>query len=255
MKNKIKIIKKLRKITKIGIYKCKKILDKYNYNIKKCIKYFHKKKLIYKSNNIYKFIKTKTINNISILILYKSETDFIIKNYEFNIFNKKIIKFIIKNYKKINLYNINKKFNKKLIYLTNKLKENITIKDIFFIKGKYTYSYNYNNKIGVIIKAKPINKKININLKYLKLISVHIAALNPKYIKFSLINKKKIKKIKKDIIKNYNSCNNIKHIVKNKLKKNCLYEQFFIYKNKIKIKYILKKINLKIIFFKCIKCN
>ncbi len=261
MNNKLENIKKIRKITKISIYKCKKILEKNNFDIYKSLKYLKKKKLNKKNKSYHEFITTKTKKNITIIIKFESETDFIINNIEFKNFEKKIICNIINNYKKYNIdsKNINKIFKNDINLITNKLNENIKIKNFLYLKSnkeKYICDYNHNRKIGVIILVKKINKNNIINIKKVRKIAIHIAAIQPKYLNIKSISNKYIKKIKENIkikFKNKLKHKNINNEIKEKLNKICLKEQLFLFKNNIKVKKYLKTNNIKVIKFYLLK--
>ncbi len=244
-KYKIKLIKKIRHLTKISINKCKKALEKNNYNIEKSLIYLKKIKI--KKKNIPKegIILNKINKNNVIMIKLLCETDFTSKNIYFNNFANEIINFCFK--KKIYiLKKINKYFNKKKKYLINKFNENIIIDNICYLKGKYIGNYLHNNnKIGTILKIK--TKKNNLDKKYIKQICMHITAMNPKYINKKNIPLEIIKKEKKKILIYYKK--NISKKLKNKLNKKILLEQKFIFNDKIKIKYFIKKKNIKIINF------
>ncbi len=245
-KNKINLIKKIRYITKISVIKCKKALEKNNYNLEKSLIYL-KKKNINNKNNITKegIIINKVKNNNVIMIKLLCETDFTAKNKYLNKFANKIINFCFN--KKINkLQKINKHFKNKIKYLKTKFNENIIIDNICHLKGKYIKNYlHHNNKIGTIIKI-DTKKKKNIE-KYMKQICIHITAMNPKYISIKNIPLNIIENEKKKILI-YNKKNILKKINK-KLKKNILLEQKFLYNNKIKVKNFLRKKNIKIINF------
>lgn len=243
MKNKIEIIKKIRKITNISILLCKKALEKNNFNIKKTLLYL--KNINIKRKNIPKegIIINKIKNNKAIMIKINCETDFTSRNKEFELFCKKILNFCFKK-KNISLKDINKNFYLKKKYLISKFKENIIIKKICILKNKNLYNYLHNKRIGTILKYKNYSNKNK--LKKIKKISMHITAMNPKYINLKEIKKKTINKEKKKIsilIKNKNKLN--KKLLE-KLKNKCLLNQKFIFNNKLSIKEYLKKNKIKI---------
>ncbi len=247
----IKLIKKIRKITSISIDKCKKALEKNNYNLNKSIIYLKKKKnkikKLIKEGNIYGKIK----NNKAIMIQINCETDFTIKHIEIKKLVNKIINYSFKkNYKSIN--KIKKKFKKKINYLISKFNENIEIKKFLFIKGKFLTQYIHNNnKIGTILKIK--TNKLNINKEKIKKIAMHITAMNPKFINKKKIPLSKIKKYRQNIIFNLNSKNIKNNIIKIKLIEKInnvsLLEQKFIFNNKISVKEYINKNKITIINF------
>ncbi|XZR53102.1 MAG: translation elongation factor Ts [Enterobacteriaceae bacterium] len=249
----INLIKKLRKITGSGLLNCKKILIKTNGNIKNAI-------IEMRKNGILKFLKKKkdiTINGIinvkkknqyGIIIEINCQTDFASKSNDFKIFVNNIIKKIYNNKIK-NIKNYNFFFKNEIIDLFNKLKENINIKRINILENNIIETYNHNNKIGVLIKAKFIQKK------NLKKIAMHIASNKPNFINIEnipyniIINEYKIQNI---IIKDkYNKF--YKKKIFGKIKKYINYitlmNQKFIFNINIKIKNILNKNNSIILNF------
>ncbi len=242
MKNKIKIIKKIRKITKISIEKCKKALELNKYNEEKTLIYlkkikYSKNKKIPKEGIIINDIK----KNKSIMIKINCETDFSSKNKEFINFSKEILNYCFKK-NTIILKKIKNHFKKKKNYLASKLKENIIINNICMIKGKYIYKYIHNYKIGTILKYN-IKKE---NKKKIKKIAIHITAMNPKYISIKDIPRKKIKEEKNKISILEKNKKKISKILKKKIKKKILLKQQFIFNNKISVENYIKKNNIKI---------
>ncbi len=242
MKNKIKIIKKIRKITNISIEKCKEALELNKYNEEKSLIYLKKIKYI-KNKKIPKegIIINDIKKNKSIMIKINCETDFSSKNKEFINFSKKILNYCFKK-NKIILKKIKNHFKKKKNYLISKLKENIIINNICMIKGKNIYKYLHNYKIGTILKYS-MKKK---NKKKIKKIAIHITAMNPKYISIKNIPRKNIKKEKKNISILEKNKNKISKILKKKIKKKILLKQQFIFNNKILVEDYIKKNNIKI---------
>ncbi len=247
----IKILKKIRKITSISIEKCKKALEKNNFNLEKSIIYLkkkiNKKKSLVKEGGIFGKIK----NNKGIMIQINCETDFTIRNIEIKKFVKEIINYSLKK-NDVSIKNINNIFNKKRNYLISKFNENIEIKRIYFIKGKFLSQYiHINNKIGTTLKIK--TNKFNINNKKIKKIAMHITAMNPKYINKNEVPLSKIRKYRQNIIYNLNLIKNKNKIIKKKLKEKInnilLLKQKFIFNNKISIKEYINKNNIKITNF------
>ncbi len=244
----IKLIKKIRNITSISIEKCKKALEKNNFDLKKSIIYL-KKKIYTKNKNPKEVgIFSKIKNNKAIMIQINCETDFTIKNIEIKNFIKKIINYYLNN-KNIYKKDIINYFNKKKNFLMSKFNENIEIKQICLMKGKYLIKYIHNNKIGSLIKLKLKKKKIN--SKKLKRIAMHIVAMNPKFINKKKIPYNFIKKYIKEINLYIDNKKKKKEILNKKIDKICLLNQNFIFNDKISVKKYLKKNNIKIINF----CN
>ncbi len=247
----IKLLKKIRDITSISIIECKKALEKNNFNLEKSIIYLKKKKNNIKKKSKEGGIFAKIKNNTAVMIQINCETDFTIKNKKIKDFANKIINYSLIN-KYISIENINNIFKEKKNYLISKFKENIIIKKICYIKGKYLVKYIHNNnKIGTLLKIN--TEKNNINYKKIKKIAMHIAAMNPKYIYKHQIPLSIIKKYRKNIILCSEKIKNKKKIIKQKLKEIInnivLLKQKFIFDNKISINTYIKKNYIKIINF------
>ncbi len=245
----IKLIKKIRNITSISIEKCKKALEKNNFDLKKSIIYLKKNIYIKKKNPKEGGIFSKIKNNKAIIIQINCETDFTIKNIEIKFFIKKIMNYYLNN-KNISKKNILNYFEKKKIFLISKFNENIEIKNICIMKGKYLTKYIHtNNRMGSLLKLKL--KKKEINLKKFKKIAMHIVAMNPKFINKKKIPLNFIKKYIKKINLYINNKKNRKKILNKKINNICLLNQKFIFNDKISVKKYLKKNNIKVINF----CN
>ncbi|WMC20152.1 MAG: translation elongation factor Ts [Enterobacteriaceae bacterium PSpyr] len=250
-KNNINKIKELRKITGSGLIDCKKALIKSNNNIKNAIiemrkigiLKFDRKKNIKIIKGIVKIIIKK---NLGIIIEVNCQTDFTSKSKEFKNFVNNIIQKILNNNFKYKI-NYNLIYKKEIINLFNKIKENINIKRVSILNKNIIEKYNHNNKIGVLINAKFIQKKL------LKKIAMHITSDKPEFISIEninynlIINEYKIQKsiiIKKILYKKILFGKLIKYI--NKI---TLINQKFIFNTLIKIKKILNNKNSIILNF------
>ncbi len=247
----IELLKKIRDITSISIIECKKALEKNNFNLEKSIIYLKKKKYNIKKKSKEGIIFGKIKNNKAIIIQINCTTDFTIKNKKIKKFANKIINYSLTK-ENISIKNIDNIFKKKKNYLISKFKENIVIKKICYLKGKYLIKYVHNNnKIGTLLKVN--TKKKNINYKKIKKIAMHIAAMNPKFIYKHQIPLSTIKKYRKNIILCLKKKENKKKIIKKKLKEKInnivLLKQKFIFNNKISINTYIKKNYIKIINF------
>ncbi|MFI4818991.1 MAG: translation elongation factor Ts [Enterobacterales bacterium] len=247
-------IKKLRKLTGVGILECKKSLIKSKGNIKIAIDLMRKygkkisiQKIYNKTSNGIILIKQSEKKKKIIMLEIKCETDFVEKNIEFKLFGKKIINFIInKNIYNINLINNKFKFEREL--LISKFCENIKIKRFSYLKGENTGFYLHRSHIGVIVSS--TNGKKN----FLNKIAMHIAACKPKYLNSkdipnNLINHEK--NIQMKIAINSGKTNKIsKKIVIGRINKFIneitLNNQEFIIDNKKKIYQILLLNKIKI---------
>ncbi|WP_343184183.1 translation elongation factor Ts [Buchnera aphidicola (Ceratovacuna keduensis)] len=193
-------IKKLRKITGIGILECKNEIINTKGNIEEAIFNLRKKGAIKaeekKINKTYNgIILSHSKNNFGVILEIKCQTDFVSKGKYFKKFGKKILKYSIQNCCK-DINEIKKKFEKDRIELLNKVNENILINKFYYISGETVYSYVHSDRIGVLISTYNKNnyKSLNIDKNVLKKISMHIVAKKPKYLKFEDIPKEIVKK-------------------------------------------------------------
>ncbi|WMC19559.1 MAG: translation elongation factor Ts [Enterobacteriaceae bacterium PC38] len=252
IKNNINKIKKLRKITGSGLIDCKNALIKSNNNIKNAIiemrkigiLKFNEKKNISIINGI---VKTKKEGKYGIIIEVNCQTDFTSKSKEFRNFINNIIQKILNNNIK-NTIKYNLIYKNEIINLFNKIKENINIKRVFILNENIIEEYNHNNRIGVLIQAKFIQKK------KLKKIAMHIASNKPDFINIENIYYNLIineYKIQKNLIKKKNFL--YKKILFGKIIKYIneitLINQKFIFNTLIKIKKILNNKNSIILNF------
>ncbi|MCR3755173.1 MAG: protein chain elongation factor EF-Ts [Candidatus Westeberhardia cardiocondylae] len=250
----VEIIKKLRKKTGIGILTCKKALIQTKGKINEAIKYLRTTHMIkINENNIISNLQGTILAKISekyqsgVLIELNCESDFTTQTKEFKNFGKKLIKFTLQN--NINNIDILKiKFKKEHINIINKIKENIKIRRMQVLYGNTLGMYTHRNKIGVIVSAKNMSKKL------IKQIAMHIAANKPKYIDTSniplnIINEEK--KIQLNIASQLNKQYNIsKKIVEGQMKKFInnisLLKQPFILNTNKNIEQLLLEKNAKI---------
>ncbi|WGS66517.1 translation elongation factor Ts [Candidatus Psyllophila symbiotica] len=253
----INLIKKIRNITGASLLDCKNILILTNGNIKKAIIEMRKLGILKilkkkKKKIINGVIIVKNLNNFGIILEINCQTDFAAKSSEFLTFSNNIINNLLKNnFKYIkNIEKINFLYKKKIVDLFNKINENVNIRRINILKKNIIEIYNHNNRIGVLINAKFIQKKI------LKKIAMHIASEKPKFINIEnifynfIINEYKIQNIiirkKKDFFKK---------ILLGKIKKYIynitLMNQNFIFDISKKIKNIINKKNSIIYNFIC----
>ncbi|WP_343189593.1 translation elongation factor Ts [Buchnera aphidicola] len=256
MNIKISLIKKLRKLTGLGVYHCKKALLKNNNDIDDSINYLRKigELKVYKkiSNKVFNGAVFVEVNKNSGAILKLScETDFVSRNILFIEFGKKIINYMILN-KNGNINFLKDKFNKSIKKLIVKFNENIIIKKCFYLQSNNILScYLHGNKIAVLVEGKKCS------LKMIKKIAMHIAASNPEYISIDDVPKKIIKdeyNIQMKIALNEGKSLNIsENIVKGRMKKFInnitLMGQDFIFENKKSVYDILSGNNSKILSF------
>ncbi|QCI26720.1 elongation factor Ts [Buchnera aphidicola (Thelaxes californica)] len=253
------LIKELRIRTGVSIVECKKSLLKNNGNIEKSIDDLRKKGLSKAAK-----INTRSATEGIILVLKKynccgmlelnCETDFVAYNKFFNIFGKDVLNYALE--KKIQTVDILKKeFENKRVNLVSQFNENIKIRRFFLINNNCTTCYVHNNRIGVIVTC---NEDAYLNHEHIiKNIAMHIAASNPKYIKKEDIPEHVLKReyeIQSQLTKKL-SKNSFQEqrIIKGKMDKFIqeitLFNQFFIFDLKRKVKDIIDENNIKIFSF------
>ncbi|CAL4321287.1 Elongation factor Ts [Buchnera aphidicola (Neophyllaphis podocarpi)] len=255
----VNLIKKLRNITGISILDCKYALVKSKGDINLAIDNLRKSGIvkaqnrsIYNTNEGAIFVCVK--DNIGVLVELNCETDFVAKNIDFISFGNKIVNYIINN-NFIKLTNLKETFKNKISLLISKFGENINIKRFKLLKGDYIdYYLHNNNKIGVLLLVDKFNSDPN-KIKFIKNITMHIAASNPISIYSNDIPNKIIDKeieIQKSLaIKISDNPKIIKQIVDGRIKKFInsltLCKQKFIFDTSKNVEWFLKnyEINLK----------
>ncbi|QCI17631.1 elongation factor Ts [Buchnera aphidicola (Acyrthosiphon lactucae)] len=175
------LIKELRSRTGVGFLECKRALLEEKGNIESAIDNLRKKGQLNaekKINNVTNqgAIFLKIQNNIGVMLELNCETDFVSKDNSFIFLGEEIIlQALERKIKDINhLKNI---FELRRTDLILKVGENININRFHFIEGENLSSYLHGNRIGVLVSASSLNKKI------LKNIAMHIAASKPEYLR------------------------------------------------------------------------
>ena len=207
-------VKELRDITGAGIQDCKVALSENNENIDLAIEYLRKKgiaKAAKKSDRSASegLITIYNSANKSSMVEINSETDFVAKNPEFNIFCEKISS-ICANSKniedlKMKKFDTNSNVEEALVNLIAKIGENIQIRRFTTFKSDFKISSYLHNKQGTnsgklgVLLAYESNNQAEA-LSFSNQICMHIAAsspiaLNEKDISISFLeNEKKILK-------------------------------------------------------------
>lgn len=263
MSQEIQKIQKLRKLTNIGIVKCKKALIEskgdFNLAVKILRNMGEKISRNYNLKNTKEgvvFIKINKKKNSGIIISLACETDFVVKNELFQNLGEKISELTL-SVLPDSILDIGKikneegqTVNENIISLINKLGEKIKIKEYYKIRGDLIISYLHSNKkIGVLLE---LNKTKNLQDNDLyKDIAMQVAAMNPIAINKEDINSeiinKEIEIIKTNLIEKNIKDSILNNIVNGKIKKfyqeNTLLNQKFIKDNSISILNYINKID------------
>ena len=190
--------------------------------------------------------------NSAAIVEINSETDFVARNSDFQDFCKKIGAIILsEKIKTIDELNGIKKVSEDLTDMISKVGENLIIKRLKFLGNHNTLVQKYihgsvndnSGKIGVVIEfnCNKLNPEVE---EVSKNICMHIAASDPKSLSSEELDSELIEK-EKDIyreqLKNSGKSDEIiEKILVGKINKFfeevCLFEQFFVMENKVKIK-------------------
>ncbi|CAL4321664.1 translation elongation factor Ts [Buchnera aphidicola] len=174
------LIKQLRLRTGAGFMECKRALIEEHGDIELSIDNLRKsgqaqaeKKIHNVTNQGLIFVEIQ--NKIGAMLELNCQTDFVAKDNLFSSLGKEIVlTALLKNIR--NIDDIKSVFETKKKELISKVGENINIKRFIFIEGDNIVSYLHSGRIGVLISA------INLNKKILKNIAMHIAASKPEYL-------------------------------------------------------------------------
>ena len=250
-------IKNLRLKTGAGMMDCKKALEENKGDLNAAADWLRKKGITTAQKKSSRdasdgLITIEENRNHAVIIEINSETDFVARNEDFQIFCKKIARYALdKKIKDLN-YLIDLDIIKAdLTSMIAKVGENLVIKKLKFIgEGqslvqKYIHgSVNSNSgKIGVVLDYTCNESNTNLD-DFTKNLCMHIAATDPKSLTredldLKLVNNEK--EIYKEQLKNSGKPDEIiDKIVIGKINKYyeevCLYDQFFVMENKKKIK-------------------
>ncbi|WP_185859119.1 translation elongation factor Ts [Blattabacterium cuenoti] len=260
-------IKKLRKMTGVGVMDCKKALIDSKGNIDEAILILRKKGEEIAINRSHFQIKDgaliSSINSdysSGTIIGLSCETDFLSKSYEFlsflSILSKKSLTCHTKEDFLSSFFHEKKTVKEMIISHMGVSGERLELKIFEKIDSPFVIDYTHNNhKIATLVG---FSSEINISVA--RNIAMHITAMNPIAINESeipdLLMKKEIDIIKNQVKKKGKSENMEKKIIQGKIKKfilnNTLMSQKFIKDNKINIQEYLNKFNknIKINLFK-----
>ncbi len=177
----ITLIKELRDRTDAGMMDCKRALIEANANIELAIENMRKSgaiKAAKKSGNIAVdgVIKAKIERKYGLILEINSQTDFVAKNTNFQLFADKVLHAAVIG-KITDLTVLKEKFEEERTELVAKMGENISIRRIASLEGDLLGSYLHGVRIGVLIDAK------NADSVLIKQIAMHIAASKPEFIR------------------------------------------------------------------------
>ena len=266
-------IKNLRLKTGAGMMDCKKALEEVNGDIDSAVDWLRKKGISTaqkkSSRDASEGLITISINgNTASIVEVNSETDFVARNNEFQIFCKQVSEIIaknkIQNLEDLNLFKINDgaglSVSEELTSLISKVGENLIIKRCELICEEKTFVQKYlhnsindsSGKIGVIMQYTAC-EKFNDDKNISKNICMHIAATDPKSMTSNDLDEKIIEREKaiyrEQLVNSGKPTDIIEKIILGKINKFyedvCLDEQFFVMENKIKIKDYIQNYNKK----------
>ncbi|WP_075474605.1 translation elongation factor Ts [Buchnera aphidicola] len=179
-------IKQLRAQTGSGFMECKIALQKSNGNIENAVDYLRTLGACIADRSISHHTNCGRIflyqdENLGVLLELNSETDFVANNDEFKMFGQKVVDYAGTN-KLFNLQDIRDFFNSQHITLIAKVRENIVIRRIKHLTGKFLNSYLHLGKIGVLVKGKILLDVDDDKHQCLKHIAMHIASSHPLFL-------------------------------------------------------------------------
>lgn len=238
------LIKKLRDMTQAGVMDAMKALKECNDNLEKAAQWLREKGIAKASKKAGAIVtegvvKAIVADNYAALVEINSQTDFVASNEGFINLVKEIKDLIAKHQPK----NIDELNNLKTtagnvvaeacVDLTAKTGEKIVVRRVSVLTKTteqffQTYEH-FNNKIAVIMLVDNLKEEVS------KGVAMHVAALNPKFIRMSDVSKEWIEKEKdiltKQTLAEGKPADRIEMIVKGRINKSmaevCLLEQKF----------------------------
>jgi elongation factor Ts len=195
-------VNKLRQATGVGMMDCKKALQESNGDYDLAINYLRKKgqkisdiRADKEAKEGVVIAKTNNEENFGSIITINCETDFVAKNEEFLKFSRlilqKAVEEKVKSIDSVNVMEINGSAIKDLVTdMVGKIGEKIQISDYQYIDAPFVCSYIHsNNKVSSIVG---FNKRDLGEMG--KHISMHVVAINPRYLDQKEIPKEVIEK-------------------------------------------------------------
>ncbi|MBX4180879.1 translation elongation factor Ts [Sodalis sp. CWE] len=176
------LIVELRRRTGIGLLECKKALIKANGNIEIAIKEMRKTGKIEVAKKIKRitgegaiFVKICKNKQHGVIIELDCETDFVVRNKNFNDFGNKVVNVALHD-RITDVNTLRKVCAEQCSFLIRQVGENINIRRFGILEGDHIGFYLHNTRIGVIVSGSNISKEL------IKYIAMHIAASKPEYI-------------------------------------------------------------------------
>lgn len=244
------LVKELRERTGAGMLDCKKALESNEGNIDKAIDYLREKgiaKAVKKAGRIAAegliFDAVSKDHKKATLLEFNSETDFVAKNDEFKNFGKKLVEVIIENdissLEDLNNFKLDgdKTVATALQELIAKIGENMNLRRLDLVEASNGFVETYSHlggKLGVIVEM--TGEANETNLHKAKDIAMHVAAMDPKYLKSSEVTAQDLEHEKeiarKQLEEEGKPAQIIEKILIGKMNKfyeeNCLVDQIFV---------------------------
>lgn len=244
------LIKELRDATSISVMQCKRALEEADGDMNKALAILKKTSsdiATKKANRETKdgSIMIKIEGNKAILVTLHCETDFVSKNEDF----VSVLNTLINEAFELGIDKMKEDSKSLIDGIIQKTGENVSLGEVYEMKGDIINSYNHNNKVGVIVSLKGGNKELA------KDIAMHIAAMKPEYIKKEDINEEAKKMVIEIFEKEIASIDKPEEIKKKMLegkintyfKEKTLLEQIFIKNSEETISSLLDKNKAQII--------
>lgn len=248
MKITAKMVKELRDITAAGMLDCKKALQEKEGNLEAAIDYLREKgiaKAAKKAGRIAAegmiFEGTSADAKTAVVLEFNSETDFVSKNDEFIAFGNTLVEAAIANnvktveeLKAVTLDG--ETIETKITNLIAKIGENMNLRRLESVTTEgFVTTYNHmNGKLGVVVEM--TGEATEENVTKAKGIAMHIAAMDPKYLKPEDVTaddlKKEMEIARVQLTEEGKPANIIENILKGKERKfyeeSCLVKQVYV---------------------------
>jgi elongation factor Ts len=172
------LVKELRERTGAGMMECKKALVEANADIELAIENMRKSgaaKAAKKAGNVAAegTIIIKEDAGVAALLEVNCQTDFVAKDSSFLAFANEVADAALAE--KLNVAELQAKFEEARIALVAKIGENISIRRVEFIEGAKVGSYRHGDRIGVVVAGEADEETI-------KHVAMHVAASKPEFV-------------------------------------------------------------------------